>query len=182
MRILRAADRVAVPWKNGGGVTREVAIWPPGATVDDFDWRISIADVRSAGPFSIFENIDRTIMILDGRLTLALQDRVIALDSNSAPFAFPGDISCAGAPMDGPVTDLNVMTRRGRCSAHVEPLSVPPQSGNARRSVIVASRASMVDIGAERIALDAHDALLIEGHAVARLISGAGFRIFLSGR
>ncbi len=182
MRILRAADRVAVPWKNGGGVTREVAIWPPSATVDDFDWRISIAEVRSAGPFSIFENIDRTIAILDGRLTLALDGRVVELDGNSLPFPFPGDVSCAGAPIDGPVTDLNVMTRRGRCSARVEPLSVLSQSGNVLRSVIVARTASMVDAGAEQIALEAHDALLIEGHVAARLISGVGFRIFLAGR
>ena len=32
MRLLRAADRTAVPWKNGGGVTRDVIVWPAGAT------------------------------------------------------------------------------------------------------------------------------------------------------
>ncbi|MDP3593765.1 HutD family protein, partial [Phenylobacterium sp.] len=31
MRILRAVNRTPMPWKNGGGVTREVAIWPPTA-------------------------------------------------------------------------------------------------------------------------------------------------------
>ncbi|WP_455776203.1 HutD family protein, partial [Burkholderia stabilis] len=27
--MIRAADLVASPWKNGGGVTREIGAWPP---------------------------------------------------------------------------------------------------------------------------------------------------------
>jgi environmental stress-induced protein Ves len=34
--ILRARERFAVPWKNGGGVTREVAVHPPGSRTVDF--------------------------------------------------------------------------------------------------------------------------------------------------
>ena len=44
MRLLSAKDRIARPWKNGGGVTRDVAIAPPDANLDTFDWRISFAD------------------------------------------------------------------------------------------------------------------------------------------
>jgi len=50
-RILRAAERPALPWKNGGGVTREVAATPPGVIWVHFDWRVSIAEIHSAGPF-----------------------------------------------------------------------------------------------------------------------------------
>ncbi|MBN3819399.1 HutD family protein, partial [Paraburkholderia sp. Se-20369] len=32
--MMRAADLVASPWKNGGGVTREIAAFPPGAALD----------------------------------------------------------------------------------------------------------------------------------------------------
>ena len=53
--LLSAARRAAVPWKNGGGVTREVAAHPAGASLEDFDWRVSTAEVRAAGPFSGFE-------------------------------------------------------------------------------------------------------------------------------
>ncbi len=38
--ILLAADRTATTRKNLGGVTREIAAWPPGADLDDFDWRV----------------------------------------------------------------------------------------------------------------------------------------------
>ena len=36
------------------------------------------------------------------------------LTAASAPFAFPADAPCTGRLVGGPVTDLNVMTRRGR--------------------------------------------------------------------
>jgi environmental stress-induced protein Ves len=49
--LLRGVDLVAAPWKNGGGVTREVAAFPAGAGLDAFVWRVSIADVAQAGPF-----------------------------------------------------------------------------------------------------------------------------------
>jgi hypothetical protein len=155
---------------------------PPGATVHDFDWRISIAEVRDTGPFSVFEDIDRTMTILSGRLALAYADRAVELDADSAPFAFPGDVPCTGTPLEGPVTDLNVMTRRRRCSARVERLSALPRSSDAKRSVIVASTISAVEFNNDRVSLNAFDALLVESDAAIRLISGAGFRISLFGR
>ena len=54
MRILRANQYRCMPWKNGAGVTREVAAWPPEARLDDFGWRVSMARVERDGPFSTF--------------------------------------------------------------------------------------------------------------------------------
>ncbi|NYH19335.1 HutD/Ves family protein [Paraburkholderia bryophila] len=64
--LIRGADLVAAPWKNGGGVTREVAAVPEQAGLDCFVWRVSIADVAQAGPFSRFAGIDRTLVLLSG--------------------------------------------------------------------------------------------------------------------
>ena len=50
-RLLRAAERRAEPWKNGGGVTREVAACGAEVETGDFDWRVSIAEVAAPGPF-----------------------------------------------------------------------------------------------------------------------------------
>ena len=70
--MIRAADLVASPWKNGGGVTREIGAFPPGAALDAFAWRVSVADVGTAGPFSRFDGIDRTLVLLSGAgMTLA---------------------------------------------------------------------------------------------------------------
>jgi environmental stress-induced protein Ves len=114
LRYLPAAARVALPWKNGGGVTREITAWPPGAGMDDFDWRISMANVDVAGPFSRFEGVDRVLAILSGVLALRFEDGApTRLDEKSGPLAFAGEAACLGTPRDGGVVDLNVMIRRG---------------------------------------------------------------------
>ncbi|AUW46696.1 HutD/Ves family protein [Rhizobium leguminosarum] len=114
MRILRAGDHKRMPWKNGKGETVEIAVFPPGASINDFDWRISMATVAEDGPFSIFPGIERTLAILDGNgmvLDVAGNSPVL-LTTASDPLAFPADVPVAARLEDGAITDLNVMTRR----------------------------------------------------------------------
>jgi len=79
LRIIRSADYLTRPWKNGGGTTRDIASSPPGASLDDFVWRLSLAQVDRDGPFSRFDNVDRTLVLLSGAMTLHEQDRRIDL-------------------------------------------------------------------------------------------------------
>jgi uncharacterized protein len=116
--ILRAADRVAVPWKNGGGLTREVAVHPPGSTLANFAWRVSLAEVRTGGPFSTFTGIDRQMAVLSGRLELLIAGREpVTLCADSDPVEFAGDLPVSSEPLQSPVLDLNVMTRRAAFAA-----------------------------------------------------------------
>ena len=120
---LPAALRTAVPWKNGGGLTREVAAAPAGAALGDFDWRVSTAEVRSAGPFSMFPGVQRTLCVLEGTLALEVEGmRPARLGEDSAPYVFSGDVPAHARPGAEGVVDLNVMTRRGRFGARVAPL------------------------------------------------------------
>ena len=116
MRIIRAADCRRMPWKNGGGETIEMAVSPAGASIDAFDWRISMAHVATPGPFSIFAGVDRSLAVLEGAgIVLHLSGRgAVRLGPDVAPFTFPGDLSVDAALVDGAIDDLNVMTRRGR--------------------------------------------------------------------
>lgn len=119
--ILRAATLRPVPWKNGGGVTTEYAVHPVGAGFDDFDWRISRANVASDGPFSRFPGIDRTLTVLSGAgIVLYFADRAVRLTPRDPPFTFPGDVAVTGTLIDGPIDDLNIMTRRGRWQHRVD--------------------------------------------------------------
>ncbi|GGZ30784.1 HutD/Ves family protein [Asticcacaulis endophyticus] len=118
IRYLPASARVPQPWKNGGGVTREIAVSPPGASMTDFDWRISMATVDIAGPFSAFEGIDRHLTVLEGYLHLTVDGYAHPLQAEQG-LAFAGDVPAQGEPLGGPVTDLNVMTQRGRFMATV---------------------------------------------------------------
>jgi environmental stress-induced protein Ves len=131
MRILRAAGYRVMPWKNGGGTTIEIAVSPEAAGLDDFDWRISMARVETSGPFSSFAGIDRTLSVLEGKgIVLDIAGRLPArLTAASPPLSFPGDVPTGATLIDGPITDLNVMTRRGRMFHTVERL---PLSGEIR--------------------------------------------------
>nr|WIE89878.1 HutD family protein [Mesorhizobium sp. WSM4875] len=126
MRILRAAGYRVMPWKNGGGTTTEIAVSPDGAGLEDFDWRISMARVETSGPFSSFAGVDRTLSVLEGDgIMLDMASRPPArLTPASAPLPFPGDVPTRATLMGGPITDLNVMSRRGCISHTVERLLV----------------------------------------------------------
>jgi len=118
--ILRAAERSSTPWKNGGGVTREVVVHPPGSDLDNFDWRVSLAEVRRAGAFSSFAGVDRHMAVISGRLGISIADREpLSLSADSPPLTFPGEVPVYAEPRTELVTDLNVMTRRGRSVARL---------------------------------------------------------------
>ncbi|MGH8804698.1 MAG: HutD/Ves family protein [Polaromonas sp.] len=139
------ADLPATPWKNGGGSTREIACWPPGAGLDDFGWRVSIATIAAAGPFSVFEGVDRSIMLLDGDgVRLRSGDGRIdhLLDRPHRPFAFSGDAAIACTLLGGPSSDFNVMARRGRWRAELRVLDRAASIAAAAHGVLLALRGS----------------------------------------
>lgn len=106
------------PWKNGAGLTREIALG--GSSGAEFDWRMSVAEVTRDAPFSAFHGIDRCIVLLHGagvRLRSASSADPPAIDhaltAPLVPFCFLGDVALEATLVDGPSSDFNVMTRRG---------------------------------------------------------------------
>lgn len=174
LRVLRAADRAAAPWKNGGGVTREVAAGPTESGLEDFDWRISLAEVCEPGPFSRFDGVDRRFVVLDGRIRLAVGGRPpVTLSVGDPVHAFPGEASCFATPLDGPTHDLNIMTRRGRAQAHAAPLTIESRASIALSSdlvVLVVTQGSLtLEAREERITLADRDAVLVRDMMAERL-------------
>jgi len=119
---LPQADFRKMAWKNGGGETAEIAIYPPGATLDDFVWRVSRATMRASGPFSPFPGIDRTLCVLEGAgLELAFADGATALLApRGAPYRFAGEARSAGNVAPPGIVDFNVMTRRAAARHNVQ--------------------------------------------------------------
>ena len=108
------------PWKNGAGLTREIAFG--GASRADFDWRLSVAEVECDAPFSAFPGIDRCIVLLRGAgMRLRSRDGAVdhALSERLVPFRFSGDVALDATLANGPGSDFNVMTRRRRFSSEV---------------------------------------------------------------
>ncbi|MDR6430380.1 HutD family protein [Brucella pseudogrignonensis] len=168
MRVLRSADHKRMPWKNGGGVTVEIAIHPINASVDNFDWRISTATVASDGPFSIFPEIDRTLSVLEGNgIVLDVEGGKTTLTRETAPFAFAADASSCACLIDGPITDLNVMTRRGNFAHQVERIVTNDSARLEAESgtVLVFCAEGNFELKSDsRIAhLDQHDCLILSG-------------------
>lgn len=177
MRILRATERQALPWKNGAGVTREVLAHPPGSDLGHFDWRVSIAEIHSAGPFSHFPGIERRLAVLAGCLRLSIDEgAALSVSPDTPPVEFSGDVPTFADPVGGPVTDLNVMMRRGRFDCSLErritcaPLRLAPRSGTR---VIVALSELIVRCAAEEADLAKLDALLIERESRCEVIAQA---------
>ncbi len=168
MRMIRSSDYRRMPWKNGGGETVEIAIAPAGASLDAFDWRISMARVASSGPFSRFPGIDRTLAVLAGsgiRLDVAGRGTV-SLDRDTPPFAFSGDDAAAAELIDGPIEDLNVMTRRASHRHRLARISAsaPIRVGRDGDLLLVMARGATASamLGSRRHALSLGDTILLD--------------------
>jgi environmental stress-induced protein Ves len=167
VRVLRAAGRPAAPWKNGGGVTREIAAWPEGAGMDDFAWRVSLADVRADGPFSAFPGVDRTLTLVEGAgMDLTVGGVRTLADQRFVPRDFAGDTATACRLIDGPVVNFNVMYRRDRTEATTTVVRGRTAVAVPRRATVLVvaldGPASLETAGAG-IELGPYDAVLAAG-------------------
>jgi environmental stress-induced protein Ves len=124
MIVLPQADYVAVPWKNGGGLTREILKVPPDATA--FDWRLSLATIETPGPFSAFDGYDRTLVLMQGagvELDFGSQGRAV-LQAPGQLAAFDGGWATSCTLIDGPSSDLNLIVSKARAESRVRLIKV----------------------------------------------------------
>jgi environmental stress-induced protein Ves len=162
-----------VPWKNGGGSTTEIAIAPPEAGFDDFDWRISLATIASDGPFSQFPGVDRTLMLVEGHgVTLDIDgaDRVLLCEDEPA-VRFDGAAKVQAKLNRGATTDLNVMTRRARCHHEFGRRQLEGASDFAPRGDVTVLFLAQGDgltmsSDAERIGMVRYDAVVFDSDVV----------------
>ena len=182
MRILRAADHKRMPWKNGGGETTEIAVFPDNAGLSDFDWRVSMARVDSDGPFSTFPGMTRTLAILEGAgIVLAVEgDEPRRLTLASEPHAFPADVPTSARLIGGSVTDCNVMSRRGKVAHEVWRHRDSARSPTGTIRLVLCAEGS-VEIAAagETAMLGPRDAALIGESEASTLMPGDGSEYYL---
>jgi uncharacterized protein len=114
MIVLRESDYATVPWKNGGGLTREILKVPPDAAA--FDWRLSLATIEQPGPFSAFDGYDRTLVLIRGaglELDFGPEGRAV-LRAPGQLAAFDGGWATSCTLIDGPSSDLNLIVSKAR--------------------------------------------------------------------
>jgi environmental stress-induced protein Ves len=106
MRILRSQDFISAPWKNGGGITFEIA---RSDSSDIFGWRLSVADVKASGPFSQFPDHQRVLAVVDGE-GMKLVGSIITLAAEPmVPVHFSGAEQIYGQLVDGSCRDFNLI-------------------------------------------------------------------------
>jgi environmental stress-induced protein Ves len=116
MQILKADALIDLPWKNGGGITRNIA---KGLHFDHLAWTISRADVSQDGPFSDFSGMMRILTVVSGG-PMVLSTPTTSITANLwDPVRFDGSLEIQSRLIDGPLTDLNLMFDPARCEGHV---------------------------------------------------------------
>lgn len=116
--VVHLADTPATHWRNGGGLTRELAAWPTG---DAWQWRMSVAEVAASGPFSRFDGVTRWFAVLQGAgVVLDVRTPSDPADARAhehrltvddAPLCFDGAAATGCQLLDGSTQDFNLMVR-----------------------------------------------------------------------
>ena len=172
-----------MPWKNGGGETREVLVSPADASLDSMEWRVSLATVATDGPFSAFRGITRTLSVIRGS-GVSLEVRPHGghassrqLLQSSEPYTFDGEVPTSACLIDGPIVDLNVMSRRGVAEHRVTRMSLEGTSQLSTTAEVVlvfcCTGAMMCHAGESSVELAEEDCALIEGATGSVRLSAA---------
>ena len=179
-RVIPANEYRRVRWRNQLGWTREIARMPDG---DDWDWRLSIAEIERDAAFSSFPGIDRALVLLSGNgLRLRFDDgEVRELRPPHDLVHFAGERGVVGELIDGPTHDFNLMWRRGQVHAQlwhrplVGPMVIFAEPGTIWAVYLLAGQARFAD-GSGLPPLSAGDTAILEAgtQSLRHVLDGGG--------
>ena len=178
--LIPFAGLVPKQWKNGGGSTTEIAVFPPDAGFEDFDWRVSLATIAADGPFSVFPGVERTLALVEGHgMTLDVDDETILVSPAEPVIAFDGESQVAAKLNRGPSIDFNAMTRLDRCYHRFGRRSLDgPSKFVARADVtlLFLAEGDSLELRSEeqRINMVRYDAVLLDPGTTWKLEGGQG--------
>jgi environmental stress-induced protein Ves len=122
-KILKSTSYRQMPWKNGRGVTAEIARESDGAML----WRLSAAPITDAGPFSLFPGYERYLSLLEGQeLVLTISETQASLKPGDI-FQFSGDKEVHASLPFGPVRDLGLIFHPQKTRAKMQFLAFTNQ-------------------------------------------------------
>jgi environmental stress-induced protein Ves len=180
VELIRFVDYPVVPWRNGRGVTREVA------TVDaredgTFGWRLSMAEISGDAPFSVFAGIERHLVVVaGGPLEIVIAGEARRIEIGGAIATFAGNDVVSARPLGGTVTDLNLMVDPSKWVGSLEMVLSRSIVRTSSSTAVVALdnglrvRATDPSGSSQDFQLEALDCLLVNGPAALAIESGAG--------
>ena len=108
MSVIAEAGWRAQPWKNGGGVTHEIWRTPDR---DDYDVRVSVAEVARSGPFSQFPGYRRWSFLVGTAPIELVHELPFELISPGDHLEVPGEAAITANLRAGSTHLLNVLAR-----------------------------------------------------------------------
>lgn len=164
----------AMPWRNGGGTTHEIAVDPGDDPAVSFRWRLSMADLAGDGPFSTFPGSDRVLLLLAGDdVALQIDGAPPAPLAVGTAIAFPADVPTSLTMGPAPGRDLNLMWDRARVDAAMTVVDAAAEAVCGACTIVVAlTPETVAEIDGDAVALGLHDAVRADDAARLRLTAG----------
>ncbi|MBS1118109.1 MAG: hypothetical protein H6Q90_337 [Deltaproteobacteria bacterium] len=111
-RVIAPSQWLRQPWRNGGGTTAEVVRWPLEA--EDYEVRVSVAEVAHPGPFSMFPGYRRwSVLLTRPEIELVTPDAAYLLDTVGDLVELDGTTPVTAVLPGGPTRLLNVLGKPG---------------------------------------------------------------------
>ena len=163
-RVIRPQDWQRQIWKNGQGTTNQLLIEEDAQGII---WRVSIAEVKQDGPFSIFAGFERVIALLDGDgFTMNFDGGAShTLERRFQDFTFAGDSQIHCKLLGNSSRDFNLMTRRDKVNAQFKTIQLAAgetyqQQLSSRNMIFVAAGVVSALLTDQDYQLTAEDSLV----------------------
>ena len=169
MRIDASGYR-RTPWKNGGGVTIDIADeYRPGAEPGGWAgmvWRLGRTRIEVPAPFSDLSGNDRLLAVIGGRGLVLRRPDGTCLDVREPfrPVAFPGEWEIRSELNEGPVEVLNLMGARDRVRLDLRLVGAGEACPLCTTSIVFAPAGHAgLSLAGDALALADGDALRLSG-------------------
>ncbi|MGW0173407.1 HutD/Ves family protein [Rhodococcus sp. NPDC003322] len=165
VQLVRAAERRRVPWRNGAGVTEEIAVGPDRGVGKPL-WRISVAELGDAPTvFSAYDGIDRIFTVVgDHAVTLEWDSHSVSLQP-WRPHPFDGAAAPRCLP-DQATRAFNVMTDATAAHAEAEFVDLGATSVTTGPDAVTALFVRSGTAAATAYRAEAGDCLVVRHDAV----------------
>lgn len=159
--LLKKQNYKSMPWKNGRGITSEIAIFPTQSAMEknNFTWRLSSAEVTEHGPFSGFPGCERYLTVIAGYgLRLQFENENKVIDQNNF-VKFSGEAKVHSELVDGKIMDLNLIVKRDMHNIQFKILNTDVNELTKGTSIIFVTNGS---VKANDVVAEKFDTLVIE--------------------
>ena len=173
---LDSADYGHMPWKNGGGVTIDIAVamlpgFAPGSW-EGIVWRFSRTAIVTPGAFSDLSGYDRELALVSGEgLVLGTPVGEIDVCQPFKPVRFAGETSIVSRLEAGPVEVVNLIGDRSRVSIDLSCLAGGATSACPAGVHIIYAATSSCELSINDTARE-----IAAGHAL-RIDAGENFSV-----